>query len=313
MSGIRPTLRWFLTKLTQHGTGSISDPHFYTAAVIQCHVQSQWKISTQVCSGEQEQQEGKKLVKFALKRALLFKANKAFKLQTNAGSLFLKWQSWIWRLSLRKHIANEHSRHIRTDGNLLKTETLLSHMRQSTGQICNVRCSLASILPHTFTLLHPSCCAAPHLILSFLFSFVSWNIFESLAHVTCFPSFGSWDHIYFWERRCAHHVHLGPQWSAEHQGGPFGRGLQHPAEWCHPVAGGEQPGPRRLPAVAHCEYHSSVWSTNRPLNFLIYCPTILYSRVPQILPWRSNLLQSLAPALIKLTYLWCSNDLEDSD
>ncbi len=169
MSGIRPTLRWFLTKLTQHGTGSISDPHFYTAAVIRCHVQSQWNISTQVCSGEQEQQEGKKLVKFALKRALLFKANKAFKLQTNAGSLFLKWQSWIWRLSLRKHIANEHSRHIRTDGNLLKTETLLSHMRQSTGQICNVRCSLASILPHTFTLLHPSCCAAPHLAFILIF------------------------------------------------------------------------------------------------------------------------------------------------
>ncbi len=28
-----------------------------------------------------------------------------------------------------------------------------------------------------------------------------------------------------------------------------------------------------------------------------------YSRVPQIFPWRSNLLQSLAPTLIKLTYL----------
>ncbi len=36
-------------------------------------------------------------------------------------------------------------------------------------------------------------------------------------------------------------------------------------------------------------------------------------RVPQIFPRRANLLQSLAPTLIKLTYLWCSNDLEDSD
>ncbi len=135
MSGIRPALRWFLTKLTQHGTGSISDPHFYTAAVIRCHVQSQWNIISPSMR-EQEQQEGKKLVKFT---ALLFKAKMAFQLQTNAGCLFLKWQSWIWRLSLRKHIANEHSRHIRTDGNLLKAETLLSHMRQSTGQICDVK------------------------------------------------------------------------------------------------------------------------------------------------------------------------------
>ncbi len=39
----------------------------------------------------------------------------------------------------------------------------------------------------------------------------------------------------------------------------------------------------------------------------------MYTRVPQIFPWRSNLLQSLAPTLIKLTYLWFSNDLEDSD
>ncbi len=38
----------------------------------------------------------------------------------------------------------------------------------------------------------------------------------------------------------------------------------------------------------------------------------VYSRVPQIFPWRANLLQSLAPTLIKLTYLWFSN-LEDSD
>ncbi len=41
--------------------------------------------------------------------------------------------------------------------------------------------------------------------------------------------------------------------------------------------------------------------------------SLLYCRVPQIFPWRANLLQSLAPTLIKLTYLWFSNDLEDSD
>ncbi len=29
-----------------------------------------------------------------------------------------------------------------------------------------------------------------------------------------------------------------------------------------------------------------------------------YTRVPQIFPWRANLLQSLAPTLIKLTYPW---------
>ncbi len=28
---------------------------------------------------------------------------------------------------------------------------------------------------------------------------------------------------------------------------------------------------------------------------------LIYSRVPQIFPWRANLLQSLAPTLIKLT------------
>ncbi len=39
----------------------------------------------------------------------------------------------------------------------------------------------------------------------------------------------------------------------------------------------------------------------------------IYGRVPQIFPWRSNLPQSLAPTLIKCTYLWISNDLEDSD
>ncbi len=39
----------------------------------------------------------------------------------------------------------------------------------------------------------------------------------------------------------------------------------------------------------------------------------VYTRVPQIFPWRANLLQSLAPTLFKLTYLWFSNDLEDSD
>ncbi len=38
-----------------------------------------------------------------------------------------------------------------------------------------------------------------------------------------------------------------------------------------------------------------------------------YTRVPQIFPWKANLLQSLGPTLIKLTYLWFSNDLEDSD
>ncbi len=38
----------------------------------------------------------------------------------------------------------------------------------------------------------------------------------------------------------------------------------------------------------------------------------VYGKVPQIFPWRSNLLQSWAPTLIKLTYLWVSNDLEDS-
>ncbi len=38
-----------------------------------------------------------------------------------------------------------------------------------------------------------------------------------------------------------------------------------------------------------------------------------YIRVPQILPWRANALQSLAPTLIKLAYLWFSNDPEDID
>ncbi len=36
-------------------------------------------------------------------------------------------------------------------------------------------------------------------------------------------------------------------------------------------------------------------------------------RQAQIFPWRANLLHSLAPTLFKLTYLWFSNDLEESD
>ncbi len=39
----------------------------------------------------------------------------------------------------------------------------------------------------------------------------------------------------------------------------------------------------------------------------------VYTRVPQIFPWRANPLQSLAPTLIKLAYLLFSNNLEDSD
>ncbi len=40
---------------------------------------------------------------------------------------------------------------------------------------------------------------------------------------------------------------------------------------------------------------------------------LVYSGVPQVFPWRINPLQSLAPTLIKLLYLWLSNDPEDSD
>ncbi len=40
------------------------------------------------------------------------------------------------------------------------------------------------------------------------------------------------------------------------------------------------------------------------------CPTadtvLVWIRIPQIFPWRANLLQSLAPTLIRLTYLWWS-------
>ncbi len=35
------------------------------------------------------------------------------------------------------------------------------------------------------------------------------------------------------------------------------------------------------------------------------------TRVPQFFPWRANLLQSLAPTLIKLSYLLFSKNLED--
>ncbi len=53
------------------------------------------------------------------------------------------------------------------------------------------------------------------------------------------------------------------------------------------------------------------------VHYIIYACVLpwyssVYIRVPQIFPWRANL-QSLAPALINLTFLWFSNDLEDSD
>ncbi len=38
-----------------------------------------------------------------------------------------------------------------------------------------------------------------------------------------------------------------------------------------------------------------------------------YTSDPQIWLTRSTLMQSLAPTLIKLTYLWFSNDPEDID
>ncbi len=41
--------------------------------------------------------------------------------------------------------------------------------------------------------------------------------------------------------------------------------------------------------------------------------SMIYTRVPSIFLWRSNPLHSLAPTLIKLTYLWSPNDVEDSD
>lgn len=69
-------------------------------------------------------------------------------------------------LSLRKHVANEHSRHIRTDGKL-KTETLLSRMRQRTGQMCNAW-MFFSIHLCTHILVVP-----PHL----LFCYFSFSLF----------------------------------------------------------------------------------------------------------------------------------------
>lgn len=63
----------------------------------------------------------------------------------------------------------------------------------------------------------------------------------------------SWNHVYFWERRCSHHVHLGPQRAAEHPGRPPGRGLQQPAEGRHLGASGEHPWARRLSSAAHCK------------------------------------------------------------
>ncbi len=54
-------------------------------------------------------------------------------------------------------------------------------------------------------------------------------------------------------------------------------------------------------------YRMRKWDAHVKNNF------IRYTSVPQIFPWRANLLQSLAPTLIKLTCLWFANDLEDSD
>lgn len=74
---------------------------------------------------------------------------------------------------------------------------------------------------------------------------------KSFSLISLTVSVSSWDHVYLWEGRGSHHLHLGSQRAAEHPSRPAGRGLQLPAEGRHPGAGGEHPRARRLPAAAY--------------------------------------------------------------
>lgn len=65
----------------------------------------------------------------------------------------------------------------------------------------------------------------------------------------------------------------------------------------------------------HCT--SRNWKKNSieilNIHTMFYFKNIVYSRDPRIWFARSTLLQSLAPTRIKFTYLWLSNDPEDTD
>ncbi len=51
------------------------------------------------------------------------------------------------------------------------------------------------------------------------------------------------------------------------------------------------------------QMHSRKRQQNKKKSFVQHSTLPVYIRVPQIISWRANLLQSLAPTLIKLTYL----------
>lgn len=81
----------------------------------------------------------------------------------------------------------------------------------------------------------------------------------SSPHLSLSVSVPSWNHIYLRERRCSHHIHLGPQRAAEHPSRPFSRGLQQSAEGCHLGASGEHPWARRLSTAAHSKDGKQIW------------------------------------------------------
>lgn len=157
MLGIIPALRWFLTMLTQQGPGSISQYHFYTAAMIPCHIQSPWNISFQVCRAKTFRDVHERLQGNGPFRAsgIHFSSKEHIALSSEITV------STMIGLSLRKHVANEHSRHIRTDGKL-QTDTLISW--DSAQAKCAMReCSSASIFAHIYSSFHPTCCASTFL------------------------------------------------------------------------------------------------------------------------------------------------------
>lgn len=69
------------------------------------------------------------------------------------------------------------------------------------------------------------------------------------------------DHLYLWEGRSSHHLHLGPQRASQHPRRPAGRGLQLSAEGRHLGAGGEHPRARRLSSAAHSKKNPHVLPT----------------------------------------------------
>lgn len=145
MLGIIPTLGWFLNMLTQQGPGSILTFLYSCYGSVPHELRREITASKFARTGRD--------VRERLRGNGPFRASGIHFSSKLSSEITV---STMIGLSPRKHVANEHSRHIRTDGKL-KTETLLSRMRRCTGQMCNARMFFSI---HLCTHIYPTCCAA---------------------------------------------------------------------------------------------------------------------------------------------------------